>query len=96
MIADMFDWLALPTTIHAVSPVMACVQIRCRQLSRTDLRDANADLCWLWRINLLKLSGIAVVDTAANETINETRQYRIANIPSLVSPLQPSLFTPSI
>jgi hypothetical protein len=55
MIADMFDWLALPTTIHAVSPVMACVQIRCRQLSRTDLRDANADLYWLWRINLLKL-----------------------------------------
>lgn len=55
MIADMFDWLVLSTTIHAVSRVVACAQIRYRQLSRTDLRDANANLCWLWRINLLKL-----------------------------------------
>jgi hypothetical protein len=55
MIADMFDWLVLPTTIHAVSRVVACVQIRRRQLLRTDLRDANVILCWLWQINLLKL-----------------------------------------
>ena len=40
--------------------------------------------------------GLAVVDVAANETINETRQCRTVNIPSLVSPLKSSLFTPSI
>jgi hypothetical protein len=55
MIADMSDWLVLSTTIHAVSRVVACAQIRYRQLSRTDLRDANANLCWLWRRNLWKL-----------------------------------------
>lgn len=45
MVAEMFDWLLLPTTIHVVSRAMACTQIRCRQLSRTNLWDANASLC---------------------------------------------------
>ena len=36
------------------------------------------------------------MDIAASETINETRQYWTVDIPSLVSPLQSNLCTPSL